>query len=470
MNPSRSAAILLFFALSFTLFAIQSGDVLMYLTLVRDFLSRGEWPAKDPFLYSLPNAELHIAHEYLSYFIFYGAWLVAGFAGLIFLKILVLAALFALVLYAGPREKNASALWMGLWLLAVLAASFRFIERTSLFSDLFSVLLIYWLLEAQTITRGFIIRLTALFLIWVNLHPGYPVGIILLAVWTAWHSFKSPTFARRRIPWLLLPLVGLLANPLFLDGALYPIRFALNEAQVLKLHNFEWFPTYHPAFRFTPEVIGYWGLLIAVIFILTREKAWLSLRALLSVIVMLLGIQAVRFVPWTSFALLILIKPYADFRIGARWLKPVLATIMLAIAIKNLDWGYQSSSGPRLPRLALDRNFFPIDTVEFLKAHPIPGTLYNAQDFGNYLVWEKMTPIFHHGFVTDMEFYEKDAVGVFHGPDEFKRLAQKYGWTKLLVDKHGSYPYFYKILSPMTEWKIVAEDDASYLIYLLPNQ
>src|SRR5665213_4635165 len=78
-QPNRflkwNAWLLFFFALSFTFFAIQSGDVLMYLTLARDFLVHGEWPTVDPYLYSLPNAQLHIAHEYLSYFIFYGAWL-----------------------------------------------------------------------------------------------------------------------------------------------------------------------------------------------------------------------------------------------------------------------------------------------------------------------------------------------------------------------------------------------------------
>src|ERR1035437_2006935 len=126
-----TTALLLLFALSFTFFEIQSGDALMYLTLVRDFLIHLEWPAYDPYLYSLPHAELHIAHEYLSYFIFYGAWLLSGFGGLIFLKMILLGVLFSLTFHADPRERNCSPLWMGLWLLAVLAGSFRFIERTS---------------------------------------------------------------------------------------------------------------------------------------------------------------------------------------------------------------------------------------------------------------------------------------------------------------------------------------------------
>ena len=63
---------LLLFAISFTFFAIQSGDALMYLTFVRDYFSTGSWPVTDPYLYSLKEAPLHTFHEYLSYFIFYG--------------------------------------------------------------------------------------------------------------------------------------------------------------------------------------------------------------------------------------------------------------------------------------------------------------------------------------------------------------------------------------------------------------
>ena len=37
----------------------------------------------------------------------------------------------------------------------------------------------------------------------------------------------------------------------------------------------------------------------------------------------------------------------------------------------------------------------------------------------------------------------------------------------LLIDKSSSYPYFYSILSPLPDWKIVAEDEAAYLIYHL---
>src|SRR5262249_33281809 len=155
-------------------------------------------------------------------------------------------------------------------------------------------------------------------------------------------------------------------------------------------------------------------------------------------------------------------------RIPEQKLLKVLLATMVVVAIKNLAFGYTGSSGPRKPRVELDSNFFPTETLKFLRTTPIAGRLYSAHDFGNFLIWSGYVPVFHHGFVTDMDFYQQDVVGIFQSQARFLEIAQKYNWTMLLVDKHGNYPYFYKILSPLTNWKIVAEDDASYLIYDLP--
>ncbi len=471
-NSARVTNCIVFlFALSFTFFALQSADVLMYLALARDFIVHGEFAPKDPYLYSLGNADLHIAHEYLSYLLFSGAWEVFGVAGLTGLKMLILTLLFVLVLRFPPRESQTEPLWLMLWMLAVAAASFRFIERSSIFSDLFCILLLTWLLEARHITRALVVRMAGLFLLWVQLHPGFPLGILMLAMWGVWRAFTEHGFQRKSLAWLLIPPVLLCVNPLGVEGALYPFRFALHEAHFLKLHNFEWFPSYHPAFRATPEILAFWLLLLASAVLLLRARAWRNLNGLFALFCAASAIQAVRFVPWASFALVILCKPALPVWRGrvSQILFNLLIVAMATIAVKNFTLGYSSSSGPRYPRFAFDKNFFPMETLDFLRANRLAGNLYNAHDFGSYLVWQGYTPIFHHGFVTDLGFYQNDVIGVFQSQERFLQLAHKYNWTKLLVDKHGSYPYFFKILSPLTNWKIVSEDDASYLIYYLPE-
>ncbi len=472
MGLNRILTVCLFLAgFSLTIFAIQSGDVFMYLSLARDFILRGSWTTQqDPYLYSLPEARLDYLHEYLSYLIFALAHKIFGFAGLIGLKALVWSAVFLLTLLAFPRAKNSDYLWVGIFLLAILAASFRFIERSSMFSDLFCVGLVALLLNSDRVTKGLIAALTVLFLIWIQLHPGFPLGLGLLGLWALYHLFIDKTIKPREAIWLALPVVALCLNPLWLEGVLYPFAFGTNETAILKKYNFEWMPSYHPAFRTTPEVMAFWLLLLVTFYLIWREKAWTSLRAIFIYFSIAIALHAVRFVPWASFAILIAAKPWVGLKhlsqagkIGAS----VVAAILLLFAAKNLVYGYNSSSGERLAGQLLDPKFFPLKTIEFLREKRIPGRLYNTHDFGSYLIWRRELPIFHHGFVTDMKFYEAEVIGALRSRETFLYLAAKYNWTMLLVEK-TSYKYFYHHLKSLPDWKIVTEDEASYLIYRLP--
>lgn len=463
-------AVLFVFALSFTLFAVQSGDVFMYLALARDFVLKHKWDFHDPYLYSLPDARLVWAHEYLSYVLFYGAWSVAGAGGLILFKAALLSVIFALALGSRPRSETSSPLWIGFWILAVIAASFRFIERSSLFSDIFCVLLVRLLIDRRRIDRKLIVILSLIFFAWVQLHPGFPLGLGLVGLWAAWNIHGNRDFNRRALPWLLVPVACLFLNPMGWRGVAYPFSFGLNEARVLSHYNFEWFASYHPAFRFAPEVIAFWALSLFSLLALARARAWREPQAWFALFALIAGTQAVRFIPWAAFTLIIATKPWSRLNHVRlpRAATVTLATALLAVAAKNLLNGYNSSSGPRLPRFTLDPAYFPSRTLDFLRQHRIAGHLYNSHDFGAYLIWRGLTPVFHHGFVTDMDFYKNDVVGVFGGPERFQELATRYGWTMLLVEKHNSYRYFYRILSPLPGWKIVAEDPAAYLIYKLP--
>lgn len=445
----------------------------MYLALARDFLFAGKWTATtDPYLYSLQNAPLVWQHEYLSYLYYAGFYEWLGAPGLILAKSLLLTALFVVVLHASPRARNHSLLWISLWTLAVLAGSFRFIERSSVFSDLFCVLLAWWLSERERLRRRDTVLLSLLFCLWIQLHPGFPLGLSLLGLWWLHRKFLTQTVDWRATAWLLLPMTALLINPMGLDGVLYPFRFALAEAVTLKQSNFEWFPSYHQAFRYAPEVIAFWVLCLAALAIIGKNKLYTDLRAWMSLFALASAVQAVRFIPWACFCMLVLLKPWALFQ-HRRLLHPkwvwAIAAILTVIAVKNLSLGYHSSSGKRLARLGFDPKFFPFKTLQVLRAQPIPGRVYNTHDFGSFLIWQGYTPLFHHGFVTDMNFYSQDVMGVFQSQERFLELARKYGWTMLLVEKYGAYKYFHKILSPLTDWKIVAEDEASYLIYLLPD-
>ena len=211
------------------------------------------------------------------------------------MKVVGLLLLFVITLSAGPRANNKSALFILLWMIAVFAASFRFIERSSLFSDVLTVGLLAMLLKERAITRRLVIQMMLLFFVWAQLHPGYPAGLALVAIWALWKIFGEADFKWVRTPWLALPLIATTFNPLGLEGALYPFRFALNEAAVLRRHNFEWFASYHPAFITTPEVLAFWMLTALSVALLVRARIYRSNRWPLALFAIAIATQTVRF-------------------------------------------------------------------------------------------------------------------------------------------------------------------------------
>jgi len=465
-------SLLLLFALSFCAFAIQSGDSMMYLSLARDFIFANVWEQSDvhKYLYPQTDGQLIWHHEYLTAILFYAAHALAGFPALILLKILVLGILFWTVIRAEPAE-NKNPLWIALWIFAVLAGSFRFIERASMFSDLFTVLTASWLLTEKHLSKSLLVRLILLFALWIQLHPGFILGFVFIFLWLAWHLLHTPGFRRRRLLWLsAVPLVMLL-NPSLHEGLLYPLRFAFHETQTLRQHNFEWFPAYHPAFRFTPEMLAFWMLSALTAFFFIYRQAWRSLNAVFALAAFLFTLQAVRFVPFAAMTMVLCVKPWTRFyslSLERQSLQISLAVLLGVVAVKNLTMGYQSSSGRRLASWGLDPKFFPEKTLEVLRQVRGGQQIYNSHDFGAYLIWKGITPIFHHGFVTDMKFYRDEVIGSLQSRKQFLDLAAKYDWKILLVDRFGGYREAYQILAPLPGWKIVAEDEASYLIMYLP--
>jgi hypothetical protein len=414
------------FAVSFCFFPIQSGDVMMYLNIARDYILEGEWRQLDvhQYLYPATDGQLHWHHEYLSSFIFYMAWWLGAWKGLIFFKAALVGT--AAWIAARSEQEDSGPWWAALWALAVLAASFRFIERSSLFSDLLTVLILALLLKKRRLTNRLLIQLIVIFWLWIQLHPGFPLGFGLLGLWMFWN---------RQWSWRLglIPAV-MLANPDFAEGLLYPFRFAFSEGQVFRSYNYEWLPAIREPFVFSREVLAFWFLSATATWFLIRAKAWREISAAL--FMFLMAANAVRFLPSAALVIAYCTKPYLPRTFPRA--RPFALAILAMIALKNISWGYSSSAGFRPAGFGLDPSVFPSKTLEILRQLP-KTKIYNSHDFGAYLIWLGIKPVFHHGFVTDMAFYKNEVIGGLSSPERFFALAEKYRWQVLLVDRNSAY-------------------------------
>jgi hypothetical protein len=137
-----------------------------------------------PDRYSFASDRPWINHEWLAETIMYGAYRVAGAAGLVTLKLALLAAMIAAVVFALTRYELPPGT-RDLVIAFVVIGTFP--QTNHVRPQLFSLALFAWLLAVFVASRMCAIALAwtvPLMAIWVNVHGGWLVGAGALAAWT----------------------------------------------------------------------------------------------------------------------------------------------------------------------------------------------------------------------------------------------------------------------------------------------
>ena len=211
-----------------------------------------------------------------------------------------------------------------------------------------------------------------LFALWANLHGGFALGLVVLAIYVAW--LRSWRLAM----WLAGSVLATFANPY--GWRLYgEIWQTMTDSQ---LHGkiIEWWPLAIDPTN-APFIVAAVALVLAVRFDMPRR--------LLGGILLLATLQANRQLPFLVLALqepmeqaLERFKPLLQ----ARWPRLVaagagsltLATISL-VAVA-LFWPLSSSSAQALTQ--------PYRSAAVLRSDPCRGQLFNHYSFGGYLIWQ----------------------------------------------------------------------------------
>lgn len=464
------------FVVSMSCFPIQSEDLFMYLAIAREFFKDHVFPAQDPFLYSIPHYSWTIFHQWLGYLAYYGLYVLGGFPLIILAKTFLITATFCVPVLKIKASREAVFFWGLSVLLAVFAMSFRMMERTSLFSDFLAVAVLTILLRGQeNLSTPWKYALPGIFALWVNLHPGFPVGWLLYGGFLL-VNLKSEARAEYR-KWAALVLASVLVcflNPKGVEGFLYPFQFASHEGKVFREYYFEWMPTLHPLYRTQPPIYFIFALIAVNVFLLYRARKtrpFFELGA--SVFFIFYGLYAIRFVPSLCFALvslnaaLALKADLAAFPFLRRRALGALGVVALALAVKNVFWGYETLAGPREFGLGMDPRLVPEKAASLLKDSGLPGNIYNSHLFGGYLAWawEGKPKIIYHGFLTDTDFFLREYRGFSMNRERFDLQVDKYGIGAFLLDRFRGNEELLEILVRHPRWQLVYKDEGS-LIFL----
>lgn len=441
-------------------------DLWWHLKTGETILQTHHWPTTDPYSFTV-FGQPWMAAEWLGDIVFAVVARMGGVRALdLFLIGLGSAILIALYILATLRSGNSKAALVAVVLISLLAtASFNL--RPQMFGYLFLVLTLIVLERFRQGHKRALWFLPPLFLIWINTHGSWIIGLgVIFVFWAAgifrirMGQLESELWTpadRRRISFIfLLCLLALPLTPYGTKMAMYPYEVA-SKLPLSVANISEWLPMPF-------NLLGgkfFLGIVIALFF----AQAALRLRWRIDEFVLFLFGAAIAcihvrflllFVPFTTPLLATILARWVPRYDRGKDIYALNAVLMAAIAGAML---YYLPSTTYVERKVKEQ--FPVDAVEYMARHRVPGPTFDAYGFGGYLVW-KGHPVFIDG---RSELYERggilaDYLRIANVKPGAVAVLRLYGIESVVVENNA---HLATLLSDSPEWKRVYTDNLSVI-------
>jgi hypothetical protein len=358
-------------------------------------LETGALPRADDFSYTVAG-QPWVTHEWLTEVIWYLVQSRFGYVG----NVLLFAALgttTCLLVYTtcrarGIGEPAAAILMLWAWGMAMPSAN----VRAQLLTVALSALLVLLITRYKQGQSRAIWLIPPVFALWVNLHGGYLIGLVLLGL-TCLGEALARALGRDAAP--LRPLLAAtvasmgatLLNPHGLEALLYPFTYA-GTGNASMRYIMEWqSPDFHkPHFLLLAA-----SLLLAIALGIGRRPLGPT-EVLWTVGLALMALQSGRHIPLYA----VVVTPLLAARLAAEapllarplatWRRPRLLAVswlLLAAAIPKIVLAADGLGSTQLGREPNSATY-PAAAVEYLRSTRLEGNLYNSYYFGGYLVYE----------------------------------------------------------------------------------
>ncbi|MGA7217380.1 MAG: hypothetical protein WBX38_03650 [Candidatus Sulfotelmatobacter sp.] len=424
-------------------------------------------PRTDPFSYTRAG-ERWVAHEWLSDLFLYDAERKTGSGGLIVIFAAVLcAAFFFLFLRCGRALYIAG--------VATLAGAWATMPVWGVRPQVLSLLLTsLWLLilEKSEENPRLLWWTLPLTLLWVNLHAGFALGLVLSALFIAggWieyslgHSKSAKTFLRPAVLTLFFDLLLVPLNPNGLRMFWYPVETLRSPA--MRSYIQEWAsPDFH-----RPE---YWPFLLLIVITLAT-LGWSRTHArprdiLLLVISLYAALVSIRMIPlFVLIAVPIIAKRVPEWpRSVVRARHSAFRTALnsgLCLAMAAFATVHVAAVIHSQPQVEMQR--FPVRAVKFLQTHSLAGNIFNHYDWGGYLIW-KLYPS-HRVFIDGRaDLYGENLLRQFAQTYQFEdnwgQTLKQWSIQAALVPRDSALATG---LQASPDWAIAYQDDQAIVLIL----
>jgi hypothetical protein len=362
---------------------IKTGEVI---------LSTHRWPTTDPYSFTVAG-QPWLAREWLGDMLFATVTRLAGLQGLdVLLIALGSCVMLALYAYMTVRSGNSKAGFVGATVLLVLASA-SFSLRPQMLGYLFIILTLIALERFRQGYAGALWFLPPLFLLWINIHGSWVIGLGVIAVFLlcGLKEFRlgaieaqrwSPRERIRLEFTFLLCLAAIPFTPYGTQLAAYPFTVAsslpVNMANIL-----EWQPMPFDLIGgklFLALVLGFFVCQMATRFSCRLEELALFVGAVVmaSLHVRFLLLFVPLFAPLFVTILARWVPRYEPSK--DRW---ALNAVLMAIVVVCMVRYFPS----RTDLEQIVAKHFPVRAVEYMRQHRVPGPLFNTYGAGGYLIW-----------------------------------------------------------------------------------
>lgn len=468
------AALLCLLALMLGAFLIVDPDLFHEMALARETLQRGALPHDDPFAFT-PTRSPMVHHEWGTGMLLY--WLTGSFGagGLVAVKYLLGFAV-ALLTVRTARSRHAS--WESIALLAPLAlvmADLGFTNvRAQFFTLLFTAALLAMLEADRRGARWWIAPWLVLHVVWLNMHGGFVVGVILLVC-----HWLEQVIVLRRPQWHLVgcsaAMGGLvLVNPYGLDYVTY-----LSEALLMPRPAIgEW-----RSVLAAPNLAIVFGLsvLIALYAWISgprrRGAGWLALCLFAFAAGLHIRHLSLFALVWMAFVPSWFDTTPIGEDLRLLWLRfhRTVAAVAVVVILGALTLLVRAE--PWRLRVPIDRAAiaagspitYPAGAVRYLRDRKFAGNVMTPFVEGSYVTWE-LYPAVKVGLdgryeVAYREGVTEEILALYEGAGTWRQTLGKYGADLVLC---RSSQALLPLLEKAGDWSRVYRDDL-YQVFARPG-
>jgi hypothetical protein len=414
----------------------------------------------------------------------------AGLNGVVVLSAVVIAATFALLFHCVLRRSASFATAVLLTLLASAAAQVHMLARPHILSWLFTVLWIDLLYRFEEGKRSSLLWLPVLMLIWVNVHGGFIMGLMLLAVFgcsSIWRYLVDPGAEnRRRIVSLAIAfcscLVTTFLTPYGYKLHVHVYQYLSNSFLMNSINEFM-SPNFHAS------GYGYFEafILLSVFGLVLGYKRVTTTDLLVLLFSIHAALYAARNIPISAILISTAIGPLLAAAISPRpdqltrmgWLNSLLEAVhdisenmagmekhfrghALAIVAIAASVGIALNGGRVLSANVMtahfDEKIFPVKATEFIAQEGIHDHLFNPDDWSGYLIY-KLYPETKLYFDDRHDFYGeafvREYLKAINGNWQWREPLDKYQVQWVLVSTGSPLS---SVLKESKDWRVQYDD------------